>query len=635
MLWSCGLLLLGMVLVEAAPPPGPHPPPPPKYKHDDFDVSIALLGIVVFILGALYVLKSTNPTLRSGGWLAVSRAMSCYMGVLINMSLYGNLCFFLGAKKPTETPDRFTVCLDLGLFVFWWIVKQYATAASVGLVKFSADEDSIDLEVEFVAWRMESVGTLLGFVTASSAMQSLGSIQQMGKGTRFENTVILGVFPLAFLTALLVYRIGNIVRMHLSGQSGTISQAEASWGAYMDFAENKVMGLAISHITIQAIRIYMTGDYPTVMGQNLPGTVATMGQALSLLGWGLVFIIFSVALQKVNVSPRLMRMKQWLKMSSILAVAWCIFYAINWITASYLGKRTFSRLCQTTIATMIGTGLMLVLTAFSDALELHDDLAAMNTADPSGDSHDHEGLADILSRGAVCPYTAQVRDLLDRSNLLTKDRRKKGILLIQDLQIPAALLIGFSWRDAWQGALQVVTAQFPGIPPPVGMLIAGICMLALVYPAWHHYILPSMFIKWEHDKNLLKGGLIKMMTTGGLKPVFQLPRWLQQEKTLKHSAWKSRHSRMTKGGKARRRLHSVLLDEFGEVAGELVTSTKDGVDLLRASHASVRNVIVNKGVVSSAFEYAGMSQPSYRPTLARIPSAQVFPSKYPMQPFYA
>lgn len=566
------------------------PPPPHPGKHKpteaDVDISVVMIGFVVFSMTMMHVLRSRSPTLRTGGWLAVSKAMCCYMGTLINMSMYGNLSFWLKTKTPIEQPDVRTALLDVTLFFFWWIVKMGAAAHTIGIVTFS--KETTKLNDEECAWKMESVGTVLGFVSGSSAMQAFASMQQLGRGTRFENLVVIGVMPFCWGFMYVVFRFGTRLRDWLANQDGTISDSEAAWGAYMDFAENKVVGLSMSHLMVQTLRIYLTGQYPGVMGQQLPGYDGPLVLDACLLSVaGCIFMVLSVLTTKF-VPQSLGKGKMWLKMSSSLAVAWCALYSINWVAADYFGQKAFTHLCQTCAATCIGMGMMIAITHCSEQQQVDDEDECETELDllrwevQTLKNLDIQGAEDL-----VCTKKARIHHLqrtksLFRSNAHTfrsarfselsslstvealtprdgaagdDDGRKPlnfdarrsvsstnprlewesppKTLLAQEFFVPIAVLIGFSWRDAWSGALQTVVTAWNPLPAPIEMLIAATFMLILVYPAWHQYILPMTFIKWERFSKKEKRGI----TSDSLKPVFTLPRWLKQDLEKKRQDW--------------------------------------------------------------------------------------------------
>lgn len=447
-------------------------------------MSVAMMGFVVFIMVMMYVLQSSDPTIRTGGWMAVSKAMSCYMGVLINMSMYSNAAFFLGAKRPSDPPDVFTTGLYFVLLAGWWTVKQVATAFAI----ISTDK-ALDHK-DRCAWTVESVGTVLSFCSASACMQSWAALQQLGRGKPYEHLVVIGVIPLAAFVMRFVLGSGNLVRYAVAvrafgsreDQTMKVKDEALAWGAYMNFSEDKGVSLAISHITVQCIRFYMTGEYPTVIGQTT-GLPPPPRFAFYLLLCGAGFINMMVL--SMYLPACFGRWRKWCKMASGLAVAWCCLYAINWLYAHYFGTRLFTRLQQTCAATMTGLVLMVVLTKLMNYLERHH----------------HQGSRTLY-----------------------------------DLFIPISILIGFSWRDAWQGALMVLVSEYPSIPPPIGTFFAGVFFLTLVYPAWKWYILPATFIKWQRYPEGKELGIIE----DSLKAEFEFPRWLAADLDIKRDEWEKR-----------------------------------------------------------------------------------------------
>lgn len=553
--------------------PAPHPPPP-EATIGDMHMSIVMLGAVAFAMAMLYLLQSSNPTLRTGGWLAVSRALSCYMGVCVNMTMFGNVVYFLGAKPPVVPPDTKTVVLDGLLFLFWWTAKSTATAWAAGLFCFerkneNQEDDSpiksikststVNVEdrstLESCAWLMESYGVVLGFASGSSAMQFFASLQQMGRGTQHENTFVLGVMPCGLIFMMVLYRIMSLMRLWLSEGDGQLDDAEVAWSTYMDFAENKVVGLALSHVMVQAVRFYMQdGHYPGVMGQQLPGYTPKTADAIGLLAVGVGFAILSILSAWLPVS-KLGRVKQWIKMSTTLAIAWCFLYSSNWIIAEFFKQSPWTHVCQTSAVTVVGAIFMLVLSALADYFERQE----------------IEGYK--YAHGAA--------------------------LVVHDLFVPAAVLIGFSWRDAWQSALQVVVAfaAIPKMPPPVEMLLAAFLMLSVVYPAWRRFILPMTFVKWvKRDPKELMNQPGERLISDALEPQFALPPWLSNELRMKRALWAAR----TQAGS--RRLVGALFEEgqswvtdLTSVSEPLLSCTAQGARAL----ATMGDSMVHNASISS------------------------------------
>lgn len=519
-----------------------------EMEQRNIDISVAMLGFVVISMASMYVLKSGNPILRTGGWLSLSKALSCFMGVLINMSLYGNLCYFLkawGAKPPVELSNAFTVRLYFFLVFLWWVAKQTLLALGVGLFRWQQRECT----VEQLAMRLDGLGTIIGFCSASAIMQAFAALQQMGRETDKEDMYVIGVVPLCAVSMYLLLRFANVFRDWIANncdvvRSGKgVSDAHAAWGAYMDFSENKGVSLALSHCTVQAIRFYISGrNYCGVVGdrpQNLLGTPPALREVGVLLSCGTLFFILSSL--SMALPQRLGRIKQWCKMSCSLAVAFCNLYAISYLAErTFPNSPTFAKMCATWGNTVLGAVLMLMLTKLID--------------------------------------------------VLTQLEMRHSAFMVQDLFMPVSVLVGFSWRETFQESMNNISGKFDQsvLAKPQITLIAAIIMLSLVAPAWYVWILPTTFKKWK-VRSQKKGPMYD-----SLYFIFEPPPWLNHE--LKKAQWHSNEFTLTE----------ALKDEIFAVGTDLAElehqlEHKVG-DALRSTGATIRTMSTRSNLARVSVE---------------------------------
>mmetsp|Transcript_26507 Transcript_26507/g.46197 ORF Transcript_26507/g.46197 Transcript_26507/m.46197 type:complete len:491 (-) Transcript_26507:91-1563(-) len=394
------------------------------------------------------------------------------------MSLYRNMCYMLkgyGAKPPVELSNYFTVALYLVLLAIWYVARHVLLALGVGLFPWQ----HFTCDVEQLAMRLDGTGTVIGFCTASALMQAFAAFQQMGRDTEHEDWYVIGSPILCFIAMYYVLRIANVIRDWIANSGDGVSDTEAAWGAYIDFSENKGVSLALSHTTVQAIRFYLSGrEYCGVVGDRPKhlGT-PTLYEVGMLLLSGTVFTILcwsSMALPK-----RLGRFKQWCKMACSLCVAWCNLYSMEYFfDHAFPSKSAFNQMCSTCANTVVGAMLMFALTK----------------------------LIDVFSRRG----------------------KTQAAFMVQDLFIPISVLIGFSWRNAFQEAMHHISDEYPAVAPPHVTLIAAIFMLILVAPAWYKWILPTTFKKWVPSEK-------QSVICDSLDSVFEPPFWLNHE--IKKAQW--------------------------------------------------------------------------------------------------
>merc|ERR1719316_1150723 len=61
------------------------------------------------------------------------------------------------------------------------------------------------------------------------------------------------------------------------------------------------------------------------------------------------------------------------------------------------------------------------------------------------------------------------------------------------------ILVGFSWEQSFDTAVDSITERVTAMPPPITKLLMSLCLVAIVLPAWRIYILQRVLILEEEE----------------------------------------------------------------------------------------------------------------------------------------
>lgn len=362
---------------------------------------------------------------------------------------------------------------------------------------------------------MKCYAVLLAHIAGFASINAFGTVQaKFFKATPFHSFFV--VIPV-MIFILAMQRITDTIRERVSlGDDGTQDEFEKLWDEETEEAENDVMGLSLSFLTINAWRYFWTGCLPNQEGKeeecpekygedylfHHPGwqKVALMSQGLFFAG--LVFLIrlkYPESLEEKwceenieevrkehptkSVEDKAARRKarMWLlvaracegiNVSIVMCFAWSFFYGNQMILAGsasiFEGETELLSVVLALVTSFLNLFLLFPLDALADA-----------------------EWTDAKCDGAI-------RAICDAM----------------------ALLIGFAWEQCFDNSVDAIAEksnEWTGIEwmHSVTKLVLSIFCAALLVPAWKWYMLPFINAKgWKYgfvsDVPSLADTIVKM-----------------------------------------------------------------------------------------------------------------------------
>ncbi|CAK0819070.1 unnamed protein product [Prorocentrum cordatum] len=286
--------------------------------------------------------------------------------------------------------------------------------------------------------------TLMSMITGNSCMSFWGLVQISARTAYPESTLaIFLVIPICVICQLVLFWVSHRARYWTAlADDGKMDQYEALWDKFVADLEGSVLNMSVSHLSIQAVRAVISGDMPLFNGTNPRGFHAQLMDAYELFLMALVFGITMVVVNLIHIRFRGIELKvtkSRLKGTLGNCIAFCVLWGLNWSIGRTWGVHgVVGGMVLALVVTMLGMFLIVVL----------DQLADLEC---TGETFDEELYA-------FCPCIA--------------------------------ILIGFSWKQAFTTSVGTLTQQTHYLDPAIETLILTACLVTVVIPAWKWYILP-------------------------------------------------------------------------------------------------------------------------------------------------
>mmetsp|Transcript_21406 Transcript_21406/g.38194 ORF Transcript_21406/g.38194 Transcript_21406/m.38194 type:complete len:412 (+) Transcript_21406:3-1238(+) len=388
-------------------------------------------------MGIIYLLMNQHTDVRHYSWNTVSGAICNFMGALIAKSWGDNVAaFFPGAGQQTIFLV-WTACV-----ASWFVLLQIVLAFTAGAYSGSVKHYNV------MILNLKCEGVLLGLVTGVSSMNMWGTFQQLNFST------VHWVIPFAALTLWCCFKITHLVRKGVARvDEAWVDKYEKAWDKYAEQTEDSVMNLTIAHITVQAIRFYISGSHPLANGADRAGFHPKLSDFLYLECWALAFLfVYLVAEPLLPGSWH--RGKPWIKGILANSAVFAGFWASKW---------------------------------------------AVDILIPANGNNATLVLALLISAGSS--VFLWIAHNVSKLKCMPKYAEKE----IKALVGPYSFLIGFAWKQATLSSIAVIVKsaeKLAFLRPERFELILAIAVCAFIVPAWRWYILPVILVMEENPKVL-------------------------------------------------------------------------------------------------------------------------------------
>jgi len=397
------------------------------------------------MMSTLYVLNNSDPDIRACSWQIIFTTIAFFVGILLCTAFNGLVVFFI--LGPDAGPGE-QIFVDAGCVLMWFVILEVVLGLATGAI---GSRKARQVKRETIKRDVKCYSTFLGLILAYSNLNFWGTLQHLIPAQFALQHLIppLITIPLACASLMFLFKVAETGRNKMAQANGKVEdEDEKEFIAQTKMVEDNVVSLVLAHLTVQSVRMYITGQLPIPMGADPPGLVITMQDCYSLGRFTLLFLALSPLISKISFGDSMTekRLKLWLKKTCGNSVTFTLLYNTFWFVhvQGLVGSSSF----------MLAA---LMLTLFTYVLIFALDWIADQTW--TGEAVDEE-----------------IR------------------FYIQAL----ALLLGFAWKQAFVVAIGTVTAKYTFLPAPIETSIVSVLVAIVVVPAWRLYILPPvMHPEWH------------------------------------------------------------------------------------------------------------------------------------------
>jgi len=467
----------------------------------DIQVACMLLGSVAFVMSLFYLVNYPDDDIRRYTWNIISTTISIFLAVLF-FSGVNQVIIKMLLKQPAWimccvhfshcalylTVMQIIVALvsgaigepgEVNLKEEHWVINdamrwnngqkvdENRVRTKTGKTSVMIDDDNMEVpvqkrkvELETRQRRMKSYATLLAHMGGFAAINAGGALQHLKV---FRSSPAMSFVPVV-LTALIIVTYFHVCKLFRDAQTRKAQQAgRAGVRARMcneevEEAENDVLSLGISFLSIQTIRFAISGVFPNVEGLEEPEfphsreTVYGMyalGLVFALLSCCCIFIIARVAGPTVDEEERessiLARAMNTMLQCFAMMFAWSLLWGTRWVHC-WLRET----LPIFNVETMMGRVVL--------ALELS-------------------------ALACVCVFALDVVDDAHRGG----EDSQTGARALQTIINALGILVGFSWEHCFEHGVTAVASQ--SSHQEYVKLAMGLTVVLLISPAWRRHIL--------------------------------------------------------------------------------------------------------------------------------------------------
>ncbi|CAJ1430707.1 unnamed protein product [Effrenium voratum] len=428
--------------------------------HFQISVTVAwmLLGSVAFMMALFYLVNNSDPEIRMYSWQVISSTINIFCAVLIfsaSNRLVEHFAFEDKIPKEMRHLHYFAITVDFIHMLFWMAMMITVLWAAARRARNHYEEEEDDdsahrHELDVKCWAM-----LFAHVAGFAAINCFGDVQQLYfSGSPFQSELVVPIslsclFTFFWLTERYVTHLyhGHLVKLDESYFE--------LWEEQRHEAENDIAALCLSFLTCQSLRYHTGGALPDPEGNEPPLTRVSM-----LLFCSLCFaVIGAVSVHLVDFKIfHLQRRPQWKRAIDIfqlvccMCCAWCSYYG---------GKRFFYFVWPDDVEMIIriALGVFFSMAAFSLVLTLNVVVDRQKIFAARGAERLRSSLRKSRSK------ELQEMSIKEKVEMMWMKLEQKIVLQGSDTLIKAmAILVGFSWEQAFEGCVSKTCERLTTIP---------------------------------------------------------------------------------------------------------------------------------------------------------------------------
>jgi len=401
-----------------------------------FGIGATLLGAVSFMMCLVYFTNHPDKDMKRYTYEMITQVTAIFCAVLVFDAVNSCVEIYMNLAEKSYEQQALVDCCHM---LVWFLLLQFVLAMFSGAL---SEWGFTPKNVQTANDNLKAFGVLLAHITGFASINAFGTLQQM---LHDEFGVAWVAIAAAAMSLLCLTRATKILREKVSlGDDGVEDEWESLWDEQTAEAEQDVLGLTMSFLTINIARQLICGSLPDPDGDE-PWTMLVSHparQMYELLGVGLVAALMAFLLRVYQ--PHHLAGHQHslylLTMGTFNAMAsWAFFFGFTWYIASWHLEDPV--VLKVIVAASLFFGTFLVMWIF-------DKLA------------DADWTPEAVDNGIIA--------------------------FIESL----AVMVGFAWEQAFFQSTKDLAEMSPR-PTETRTFLALMCVVILV-PAWRWYVIPIL-----------------------------------------------------------------------------------------------------------------------------------------------
>jgi len=461
--------------------------------HFQLSVTVAwmLLGAVAFMMALFYLVNNSDKEIRMYSWQVISSTINIFCAVLIFSASNRLVEHYAFEEIPNEMRHlhAFAICVDFAHMLFWMIMMVCVLwFAAVCKQKVAESEDSEHRhELDVKCWAM-----LFAHVAGFAAINCFGDLQQLffsGSATQSELAVPISASCLFFLCWLAEQAAQRLYKADLKELEDGVFEL---WEEQTHEAENDIAALCLSFLICQSLRYHTGGQLPDPEGNEPPATRAAVLLLCSVIFAAVAVVsvqLTDLKLTTIRRMPRSKRLMDVFQLICCMCCAWCSYYGGKRLYTSVAGDNIIEIMTRIVLSIMFSIlAFLLVLmmnrvvdrnkmSEAKNAQELREDVSRMRRKNSSRSG------SKPASRSLSFADNVQLMCLELEHNLVLGGSRT----IIKAM----AILVGFSWEEAFEGCVSKACERTTIIPPHLAEAVLAALLAGMILPAWRMYIVPN------------------------------------------------------------------------------------------------------------------------------------------------
>jgi hypothetical protein len=430
-----------------------------------------LLGSVAFQMAIFYLVNNSDLDIRRYAWTTVGTTIAIFSAVLV----YGACHEVLNAYVDESFKD-YKVAVSTAHCAFWFFVTQLALVVIIKWKDSWVDEPQKSPQIALLSPNarkeikrsetaaildMKCWGGFLGHVTAFASITVYMQVQRRVHHSIGPSGVFL--IPVAAIVGfVVVFFLSGRLRAAVEAWDGGETKSDEIWEEVAQEVENDVFSICLSFLLAECVFFLIEGEEYRV--RHAFHTDAQIGAA-----WGAaaVFAVLMLGVSYARVvaarlhgKRRLIGRRRFLDVCQSLfafGFAWCSLAAVAWKCDHY---RMFYS--WTHIWTEVVVAMIVALTSVA-VIVIVDKIADIESIP--------QNIEDCMRESVMC----------------------------------FGFLTGFSWEHAFHQSIEDITAEIDEanhLGKAMRALIFCIAVVAIVFPAYRWYIVPTVYRLTEQREEI-------------------------------------------------------------------------------------------------------------------------------------